>query len=145
MHSSHAYFLSNTNRRLTSSRRHFMTFRFQLTHGSFTLMPRGPTAAALSYFIEPCSDRHIVATLISVNDVIIDFYFTQGFSLHLKKSYPQGFRFTKEVLFINKGFAFPFQAPFASQLLSRLNKTQGFSSPRKFSPVSPSPVSKWGA
>ena len=37
-----------------------------------------------------------------------------------------------------------FQATIASQLLSRINKTQGFSSPRKFSQVSPSPVSKWG-
>jgi hypothetical protein len=37
-----------------------------------------------------------------------------------------------------------FQDTIASQLLSRINKTQGFSSPRKFSQVSPSPVSKWG-
>jgi len=45
----------------------------------------------------------------------------------------------------NKGFAFPFPSlPIASQLLSRINKTQGFSSPRKFSQVSLSPVSKWG-
>ena len=37
-----------------------------------------------------------------------------------------------------------FQDTIESQLLSRINKTQGFSSPRKFSQVSPSPVSKWG-